>query len=155
MNRDEVKHLLAVVMAYDNRKPGEANVAAWTEAANRGRWTFDEALDAIHAHYAERSEWLMPGMITAQIKAARQDRAMREPIVHPDPIGQARLLELTAGAFRAISGDDTDPRDAARRAALARPCPFCAAKAGKPCTRRGLTGPVTLTKVHPSRLEAA
>lgn len=150
----EVRRLLAAVMAYDNRKPGEANVLAWSEAARRGRWTFDEALEAIHTHYADRSEWLMPGMVTAHIKATRQDRAMREPLVHPDPIGQKRVAELVAGAFSAISRDEDDPGDVARRAALARPCPFCSAKPGEQCTRRGLTGRTRLTKLHPSRLES-
>lgn len=149
----EIRRLLANVMAYDNRKPGEANVLAWTEAANRGRWTFPEAVEAIHAHFAERSDWLMPGMITAHIRAARQDRAMREPPPPPNPIGQARLGELTAGAFSAISDDPADPGDSARRAALTRTCPYCSATPGQPCTRRGLTGRVRLAKVHPSRLQ--
>lgn len=149
----EVRRLLGAVMAYDNRKPGEANVLAWSEAARRGRWTFAEALEAIHAHYAERGDWLMPGMVTQAIRTARQDRSMREPLVQPNPIGQARLAELTAGAFSAISDRPDDPGDAARRAALARPCPFCEAKPSEPCTRRGLTSRVRRAQVHPSRLE--
>lgn len=151
----EVRRLLAAVMAYDNRKPGQATVLAWTEASTRGRWTYAEALEAVHAHFAERSEWLMPGMVTAAIKAARQDAAMREPIKHPDRIGQARLLELVSGAFSAISNDSNDPGETARRAAVARPCPFCKAAAGSPCTRLSQSGRVRLGNVHPSRQESA
>ena len=149
----EVRGLLTHAMGYDNRKPGDLNVASWIEASRRARWTFPEALEAVHAHYAERSEFLMPGMVTAHIRAARQDRAMREPIDRPDPIGQAKLRELTAGAFNAIGDDPADPGDAARRGALTRPCGYCGAKPDEPCTRRGLTGRVRLSKVHPSRLE--
>lgn len=150
----EIKLVLAAAMAYDNRKPGEANTAAWSEAANRGRWSFPEALEAVHQHYAERSEWLMPGMVTQAIRAARQDTAMRGPQEPtPDPIGQARLRELVSGAFHAITGGDSDATHAARDGVLLRPCPYCHAKSGQHCTRRGLTGRVRIGKVHPSRLE--
>jgi hypothetical protein len=67
----EIRQLLAVAMAYDNRKPGAATIAAWTEAAHRGHWTFPAALNAIHAHYAESTDFLMPGHITARIRNQR------------------------------------------------------------------------------------
>ena len=70
MDENHIKQLLSVAMAYDNRRPGDANIAAWMEAAHRGRWTFDAALDAIHAHYAENTDFLMPGHITTRIRAA-------------------------------------------------------------------------------------
>lgn len=70
MDEDHVRALLATAMAYDNRKPGAATIAAWTEAAHRGRWTYPTALDAIHAHYAEHTDFLMPGHITTRIRAA-------------------------------------------------------------------------------------
>lgn len=70
MTEPEVRRLLAAAMAYDNRKPGEANIAAWTEAANRGRWTFDDALEAVHEHYARSSVFLMPAHITKAIRPA-------------------------------------------------------------------------------------
>jgi hypothetical protein len=69
MNEQEVRAVLATAMAYDNRKPGEANVAAWMEAADRGRWTFGAALDAVHEHYATSTQFLMPGHITAAVRA--------------------------------------------------------------------------------------
>lgn len=151
----EVRQLLAVVMAYDNRKPGQATIAAWTEAARRGRWTFGEAIEAVHAYFVERSDWLMPAHITHAIRAGRQDAALRQPEQRPEPLGQARVAELVSGVFSAISRDDSDPGDIARRAALARSCPYCSAKPDEPCTRRGTSGRVRLSKVHPSRLEEA
>lgn len=72
MNEAEVRALLAVAVAYDNRKPGEANIAAWLEAADRGRWTFEAAVEAIHEHYARSTEFLMPGHITAAVRARVQ-----------------------------------------------------------------------------------
>lgn len=75
MTEDEIRGLLAAAMAYDNRRPGDANVAAWMEAAARARWTFAEALEAIHAHYATSTAFLMPGHITELIRAGRRQPA--------------------------------------------------------------------------------
>lgn len=72
MNEQQIRALLAAAMAYDNRRPGDANVLAWTEASNRARWTFDEALEALHAHYAENTQFLMPGHITERIRITRR-----------------------------------------------------------------------------------
>jgi hypothetical protein len=72
MNEQEVRAVLATAMAYDNRKPGEANIAAWMEAASRGRWTFEAALEAVHQHYATSTQFLMPGHITAVVRARMQ-----------------------------------------------------------------------------------
>jgi hypothetical protein len=74
LTEPQVRKLLAVAMAYDNRKPGDMNVMAWTEAANRGRWSFDAALEAIHQHYATNTAFLMPGHITTIVRSS-----MRQP----------------------------------------------------------------------------
>lgn len=72
MTESEVRALLAAAMAYDNRKPGAANVAAWMEAARRGRWTFDAALEAIHEHYTKSPDFIMPGHVTTAVRARMQ-----------------------------------------------------------------------------------
>ncbi|MGH8881976.1 MAG: hypothetical protein ACRD0P_32280, partial [Stackebrandtia sp.] len=70
---------------YDNRKLGSRlTETAWLQAATRGRWTI---IEAVHAHYAEHTAFLMPAHITERIRAARQDAAMRQPLEQPDPIG--------------------------------------------------------------------
>lgn len=71
MTEDEVRALLAAAVAYDNRRPSTANIAAWCEAANRGDWTFAEALDAIHAHNTENPDYLKPAHITQRIREQR------------------------------------------------------------------------------------
>lgn len=152
MNIQEVRAVLTAAAGYDNRKLGsKLTDTSWYHAAERGRWTTTEAIEAVHAHYAERTDFLMPGHITERIKAARADAAMREPVEHPDPIGQARLTELISGAFQAI-GDDDDR--VARKAALAVRCPWCKSAPGSECTRSGKGGPVRTT-THPSRFEAS
>lgn len=72
MNREQVIDLLTIASAYDNRKPDETAVYAWHEAATRERWTWEEAREAVHDHYARSSEWLMPGHVTQRIKSRRQ-----------------------------------------------------------------------------------
>jgi hypothetical protein len=150
----ETRLLLAHALAYDARvSSGEANVAAWCEAARRARWTYAEALEAVHEHYATSTDWLMPGVITQRIRAARQDSAMRAaaiPAPPVDAIGQSRVAAITGGAFREIP---SEPEQTPRVGALSRTCPFCQSKPGEHCTRRGLTGRVRATKPHPSRLE--
>lgn len=155
LTEDQVKHLLASAMAYDNRKPGQANVSAWGEAAYRERWDYHGALEAIHAHYATNTSFLMPAHITAHIKANRQDEALRKEIAErpePDPIGQERLNRLIANCFQSF-GRDYDPVAVSeRRDALRVTCPHCGAPPRSECTRAGRVGPVR-TEVHPSRLE--
>lgn len=79
LSEADVKRLLVAAMAYDNRRPGEAATAAWMDAAHRGRWTFGEALEAIKAHYAESTEFLMPAHITARLRQNRR---------YPAPFGE-------------------------------------------------------------------
>lgn len=87
MNEQELRAVLAVAMAYDNRKPGEANIAAWLTAADRGRWTFADAVEAVHDHYAKSPDFLMPAHVTTFIRAK-----MRQP----QPVGEA-IAELESG----------------------------------------------------------
>jgi hypothetical protein len=153
----EIEQIVQLVVAYTRREPDTSMVQVWAAQSLLGRWTFDEAARAIHQWGANRgpNDFLEPAVVTRAIRAERQDRAMREPIVHPDPIGQARLTELLAGAFRSINDDPADPGGAARRTALSRPCPHCGAQQSEPCSRPGLAGRVRLSKIHPSRFEDA
>lgn len=85
----DVKRMLAAAMAYDNRKPGEANIAAWMEAAHRGGWRFDEALEAVKAHYDESTEFLMPAHINALLRQSRR---------HPAPFAELEAATSTPAA---------------------------------------------------------
>lgn len=100
MNESEVRALLAAAMAYDNRKPGEANVAAWMEAANRGRWSFEDALEAVHQHHVTSTAFLMPAHITAIVRAK-----MRQPTPFAELEASQPASRETAGRFAALIRD--------------------------------------------------
>lgn len=160
MTEQEIRALLIAAMAYDNRKPGDATVAAWLEAAGRARWTFEGALEAVHAHYAESPTWIMPGHITTRLASARTGPApVRELLALPpaEPAQPERIdsiVEAVAGRLGWQRKPSTpDP-------ALSQRCPHCLAAVGRPCTRQIARGVrrgeyVPITRPHPSRRGAA
>jgi hypothetical protein len=106
----EVRRLLAAAMAYDNRKPGESTVLAWSEAARRERWTFDAALDAVHAHYAESTAYLMPGHITQRIRLARPSVPAYTPPALEAPPAAAETRESVMAEIRQFARRVALPR---------------------------------------------
>ncbi len=155
MDEFEIRALLSAAMAYDNRKAGEAAIAGWLKAAERTRWTYGEALNAIHDHYAESRDFIMPGDITQRLRAKRRQpgpvRAVVEPTREPaDPIRVRAIVDELAGRLGWHRMAIADPQK------LAQACPHCEAGPHRPCVRRVATGPrrgqyVALTDVHHSR----
>ena len=105
LTRNETIELLQIAGSYDGRKAAEASVHAWSDAAERARWTYEEAAEAIKSHYTESTDFVMPAHVTRRIRAIRQDLAMRNPTDPPDKAGQARLARMLAGAFKTVSDD--------------------------------------------------
>ena len=68
LTEEEVRAVLAAAMGYDNRRPGDLNVAAWREASDIGRWTLGEAVEAVHQHYARQRDFLMPADVTEFVR---------------------------------------------------------------------------------------
>lgn len=84
LSLDEVKILLGIAMGYDNRKmPGDLNLASWIEASHRANWTLAAAIDAVHEHYANTPDFLMPGHVTQRIRVERRQPA---PFERPVPL---------------------------------------------------------------------
>lgn len=157
----EVRQLLAIAMTYDHRKPGEATVMAWLEAAQRARWTFPEAREAVLDHFANSTDYLMPGHVTAAIRAVRRQPPTRAQLpasptspAHPDRIREI-MRELAARLgwkARRASPEDT--------AALEVACPYCRAGPGRRCARQLARGHrrgqyVEISTLHPSRVTLA
>ena len=44
-------------------------IAAWSEAARRGNWRRETAVEAVHDFFANETGWLMPGHVTVRVKA--------------------------------------------------------------------------------------
>lgn len=155
MNRAQIVDLLTTAACYDNRKPNPDTLLAWSEAAHRARWTPQEALDAIHDHYANSTEFLMPAHITEAIRAKRQQPPPMEPrrqIAGPPPADPQRIGNVIAAVAEKLGWNFNPNR---REARLYRACPRCGAQPGEPCTRPSKWSPVgrTPTTIHPAREE--
>jgi len=155
MTPDETKHLLAIAAAFDGRKPSEASIIAWYDAASRGRWTFNEAQEAIKDYYAKTTTdkpWIMPSHITNWIKREREYEAMRYRPTEPEPIDPRVLEAIEQVAETTVIPDEPKPM---RNNALSVPCPHCKAQVGQSCTRPRLSGRPVFMMPHPSRKELA
>jgi hypothetical protein len=157
MTADQIIDLLTAVSAYDNRKPNPAAVLAWGKAAELGRWTLPEALDAVHAHFSEDPAYLMPAHVTVRVKAARQDRAMREEALAltaapENPAVASRVQEIVGALANRMGWEDSDrPRSGF---ALQVRCPHCGASEGVRCTQPSTGAALKQSSAHPARTEA-
>lgn len=155
MTEQEIRRLYAAIMAYDNRRLSEANIRAWWEQANRNRWTFDEALAAVHEHHANSTEYLMPGHVTAIIRANRRQPApvdeQRRQLPPAPPADPTRVAEIMQQLAERLGWRD---RTDQQRPALAVECPACHSAPGRPCIVRG-TDYQSMRGVHPSRADLA
>lgn len=155
LDDDQIRALLTVAMGYDNRRPGELNVAAWREASRRGRWTFDAAVDAIHEHCAHNPGFIQPGHVTQRLTADRRQPATYDRLqlegAPPSTDDAVRESVERLAAEMAWPSPARDPE-------LSVACPYepCRAAARKPCVRRARrdeTRPIA--GYHRSRTEAA
>jgi hypothetical protein len=120
VTEDEIRGLLAAAMAYDNRRPGDANVAAWLEAATRARWTFPAALDAVHAHYATATQFLMPGHVTERIRQDRREPAPAAGLLGPSDPASDDTRSTVMDQIRGFAGRFGLPREVKRAGRRAR-----------------------------------
>ncbi|ALG06835.1 hypothetical protein [Kibdelosporangium phytohabitans] len=110
MTEDEIRALLAVAMSYDNRRPGDANVAAWQESAARAKWTFPEAVNAIKDYYTNTTDprpFVMPSHVTAALRQGRRQPAPYTAIESASPASEEHKQRM-----KALIGDHfAMPRD--------------------------------------------
>lgn len=69
MNRQEVGQLLTLAALVDNRTVTPEAVMMWHSIV--GRLDYELAVEAMRAHYAESSEWLLPVHVLAGAKRSR------------------------------------------------------------------------------------
>lgn len=164
MTDDQIVDLLTVISSYDKRVPDAAAVIGWSESARRARWTYAEALEAVHEHFAFSPDYLKQAHLTALIAQARQasggrrdSMTVREALPAPlrPPAEPERVRGLVDQVANLLGWERT-----AKRGPVVSPveCPACHAMPDKPCVRKQHRGPhkgryVPLSKPHPSRLE--
>ncbi len=163
MTEEEIRRLYAIAMSYDNRKFSEANITAWWEQAERNRWGYDEAREAIHGHHARSTDFLMPAHITAIIKEEKRQPARIEELRRIEAAKPAEDPRIRA-IVEAVADKLSWPMKASQNhsvPALAHECPHCRAPVGRPCTRLVTRGPHRGERLplssgpHPSRRELA
>lgn len=153
LTHDQVVDLLTAVSAYDNRKPNPASILAWGKAAEIGRWTFQEALDAVHKHFAENTDYLMPAHVGNRIRDKRQDQALRET-GHELMSAATDTRAIEAAKLLARRMEIPEQFRPSENSALRVKCPHCEAGPDRPCIRSSMGGPRERSP-HPSRIELA
>ena len=143
MTKNEVIDLLSLISAYDKRTAGQSEIHAFGDAATRGRWSFDEAAEAVKGHYAEETAWLMPAHITKRIKAWRS----APPRPHALPrIGSTRadpehIRRVVGWLADRMAADKAGRPDEHRAVIGVVACPFCGAEVGARCAQTTLGRP--------------
>lgn len=98
MTRDQVVLLLQLAQAYDSRNLDGVMVAAWSDAAQRCGWTAESAGEAVRRHYATSTERIMPGHVTALVRAASPAPAFAPRLVRAlpaaPPPSEERIAEI-------------------------------------------------------------
>lgn len=155
MTRDEIINLLSIAAAYDKRTLGEADIAAWSDAADRGRWSYDMAQDAVKAHYAERAEWLMPSHITYRIRSRRAEPPRSSALPQAPQSASNEHQQQVVQWFAERTRVDRQQHPADNRACHAIACPYCDAPANEPCRQttgrhrpRTGTPPIDMPHTH-------
>jgi hypothetical protein len=79
MTKAEVERLLVAISMYDNRQiDTAADPLAWGKSAELANWTLEEAMEAVHEHFAFDPNYLTQALLTSRIRDNRRDRRMRE-----------------------------------------------------------------------------
>lgn len=107
MTTDEVIDLLTLMVSFDRRTVGEADVAAWALAV--GDLAYGDAQEAVVRHYRDRRDFLMPADIRVLVKSIRNERVARSLIPAPSPEladnPAAYKAALAASVRRAADGE--------------------------------------------------
>jgi hypothetical protein len=82
MTLSEICDLLSVIGAFDRRALGDADGHSWHAAI--GDLDYEDARQAVIAHYSESTEWIMPGHVRQRVMEPRL-RRLRDTEIPPPP----------------------------------------------------------------------
>lgn len=156
----ELKAVLDVVVAYTKIEPDKTLIEVWAAQSGIGRWTYDEAVRAVHQWAADRAPnaFLEPSDVTRAIRAARQDRALRaeqrrlEDGPAADPASAERITQIVGHLAKSMGW--TEEGQERVGLALRVGCPYCGAPVGTRCTTPATGKPLRRSPCHPARAEA-
>jgi hypothetical protein len=97
---DEIGDLLKVLAAYDGRNVGESDLMVW--GRQMADLDFQDAIEAVHQHYAETAEWAKPSHVRARAEKIRNARNVRPEVIapgcyEPEPSERRRLAAVHEG----------------------------------------------------------
>lgn len=108
----EIATFLTVASQFDNRHIDDNMCAAWGQVIDLylPTCTYEEALTAVHAHFAERADWLMPNMFIEQVRRQRAAKAnlsklFNQPVTPKSDLGY-QVVVRTLAEIRAAGGGD-------------------------------------------------
>lgn len=157
MTPSQTAELLAFCAAFDRRTIGKADTLAWHTVLSD--IDFDAAKQAVTAHYATETRWIMPADIRQTVRKQRADTAdnihgpglpAEIPDADPDdipaylaavkeqrhraadglPTHRRPIAELTAATGQSIPPEAENTK---RPGPLGTTCTKCAAPIGRPC----------------------
>lgn len=149
MTKAEITRLLAIIVAFDRRTVGEADVEAWHLVI--GDLDIHDCAEAVRTYYSENREWLMPADVRRLALTAQRRREGRARLAaldaqiaaeNPGVIVQRDVKALTAG--QPIPADD--PVRAERRRQL---------QAAAHARREAVEADTAARAEHQARLEQA
>ncbi len=104
MTLQETAAILAMIAAVDSRRSfGEIDVTAWH--AFIGNFTFDDAREAVIAHYKESPHSILPADVNTRVGAVRRARIGNRvaPLPPVDPNDVQGYQEWTGAWYSAIA----------------------------------------------------
>lgn len=163
MTPAEAAELLTIASGYDSRTYEALQAAAWSTALHG--LDLEDCRQAVHQHYRNSTDWLMPATIRLLVRNMVRDRqeafrdsyqtaldATADPQTVADRVTAIR--DALAAANRMPGEESPHPPQLSDGARAARriACPWCGASIGQPCIVSA-TGK-TLTIIHDVRLDA-
>lgn len=108
MTPKEAGKVLAIAAAFDNRKPTAESAVLWANALRD--IPFKDASEAVAAHYAESTDWVMPAHIRRRVALLRAARLalVTEPALPPDMAPAAYRDALRAWRRQVADGGDPE-----------------------------------------------
>jgi hypothetical protein len=98
MNKAEVGDLLTVIVAFDRRTIGHADIEVWHLIL--ADYPLADCAQAVKDHYSERTDWLMPAHVVARADRMAKHHAYLQRVaeLEAEDAAETRALEAAIAA---------------------------------------------------------